>query len=181
MIDKREIIDAATALGRTPHVSARVSRVALSVGAALKGLPHRIVWRSALYEHDLVVHPARSIQVATERRVRTRTLSGRGLQVLIEPPESLGVGRVPWGASCLSDRHRAVLDAAQRPRLVGGLEVLAEAFAAATSQQGRDWVLDGSRRSGKDSPRRLWGASALHCLSCFITAPHRVPPASAGR
>ena len=111
MIDKREIIDTATALGRTPHVSARVSRVALSVGAALKGLPHRIAWRSALYEHDLVVHPARSIQVATERRVRTRTLSGRGLQVLIEPPESLGVGRVPWGASCLSDRHRAVLDA----------------------------------------------------------------------
>ena len=35
--------------------------VALSVGAALKGLPHRIAYRSALYEHDLVVHPARSI------------------------------------------------------------------------------------------------------------------------
>ena len=79
-----------------------------------------------------MVHPARSIQVATERRVRTRTLSGRPLQIVIEPPESLNVGRVPWGMSCLSDRHRAVLDAAQRPRLVGGLEVLAEAFAAAT-------------------------------------------------
>ena len=155
--------------------------VALSVGATLKGLPHRIAYRSALYEHDLVVHPARSIQVATERRVRTRTLSGRALQIVIEPPESLDVGRVPCGASYLSDRHRAVLDAAQRPRLVGGLEVLAEAFAAATSQQGRDWVLDGSRGSGKDSPRRLWGASALHCLSCLMTAPHRVSPASAGR
>ena len=106
--------------------------VALSVGAALKGLPHRIAWRSALYEHDLVVHPARSFQVATERRVRTRTLSGRALQVAIEPPESLDVGRVPWGVSYLSDRHRAVLDAAQRPRLLGGLEVLAQAFAAAT-------------------------------------------------
>ena len=50
--------------------------IALSVGAALKGLPHRIAYRSALHEHDLVVHPARSIQVATDRRVRTRTLSG---------------------------------------------------------------------------------------------------------
>lgn len=105
--------------------------IALSVGAALKGLPHRITYRSALHEHDLVVHPARSIHVATDRRVRTRTLSGRPLRIVIEPPEALGVGRVPWGSSSLSDRHRAVLDAAQRPRLVGGLEVLAEAFAAA--------------------------------------------------
>ena len=94
--------------------------VALSVGAALKGLPHRIAWRSALFEHDMVVHPARSIQVATERRVRTRSLSSRGLQIVFEPPESLDVGRVPWGASYLSDRHCAVLDAAQRARLVGG-------------------------------------------------------------
>ena len=31
--------------------------VALSVGAALKGVRHRIAWRSALCEHDLVVHP----------------------------------------------------------------------------------------------------------------------------
>ena len=38
--------------------------VTLSVGAALKGLPHRIAYRSALYEHDLLVHPGRSIQVA---------------------------------------------------------------------------------------------------------------------
>ena len=45
--------------------------VALSVGAALMGVPHRIAYRSALYEHDLVVHPVRSVQVATDRRVRT--------------------------------------------------------------------------------------------------------------
>ena len=37
--------------------------VALSVGAALKGVPHRIAYRSALYEHDLVVHPARSMRI----------------------------------------------------------------------------------------------------------------------
>lgn len=65
--------------------------VALSVGAALKSVSHRIAYRSALYEHDLVVHPARSIQVAAERRVRTKTLSSRPLQVVIESPEKLEV------------------------------------------------------------------------------------------
>ena len=115
--------------------------IALSVGAALTGLPHRIAYRSGLHEHDLVVHPARSIQVATDRRVRTRTLSGRPLRIVIEPPEALDVGRVPWGSSSLSDRHRAVLDAAQRPRLVGGLEVLAEAFAAATPELRADVLM----------------------------------------
>ena len=115
--------------------------IALSVGAALTGLPHRIAYRSALHEHDLVVHPARSIHVATDRRVRTRTLSGRPLRIVIEPPEALDVGRVPWGSSSLSDRHRAVLDAAQRPRLVGGLEVLAEAFAAATPELRADILM----------------------------------------
>ena len=42
-------------------------------------------------------------------------------------------------------------------------------------------ALDISMGSGNDSPWRLWGASALHCLFCFRTDPHRVPPASAGR
>ena len=36
--------------------------VALSVGAALSGVPHRVGYRSALSEHDLVLHPARTIQ-----------------------------------------------------------------------------------------------------------------------
>ena len=85
--------------------------------------------------------PRAPIQVATDRRVRTRTLSGRPLRIVIEPPEALDVGRVPWGSSSLSDRHRAVLDAAQRPRLVGGLEVLAEAFAAATPELRADILM----------------------------------------
>ena len=74
--------------------------VALSVGAALPGVLHRIAYRSALYEHDLVVHPARSIQVAAERRIRTKSLSGRPLRVVIEAPEKLEVGR---GACAVGD------------------------------------------------------------------------------
>ena len=77
--------------------------IALSVGAALQGVPHRIAYRSALYEHDLLLHPVRSIQVAVERRTRTKTLSGWPLQVVVESPENLEVGRVPWGISYISD------------------------------------------------------------------------------
>ena len=134
--------------------------VALSVGAALKGVPHRIAYRSALYEHDLVVHPARSIQVATDRRVRTATLSGRPLRIVIEPSEALNVGRVPWGASWLSDHHRAVLDSAQRPRLVGGLEVLVEAFAAATVDLHADTLSEYARRLSRAAALRRLGSLA---------------------
>ena len=127
---------------------AAAESVALSVGAALSGVSHRIAYRSALYEHDLLVHPSRSIQVATERRIRTRSLSGWPLQVVIESPEKIGVGRVPWEASHISDRHRAVLDAACRPRLVGGVEVLADSFAAAAHELDAEILMDYARRLG---------------------------------
>jgi len=134
--------------------------VALSVGAALKGLAHRIAYRSALYEHDLLVHPSRSIQVATDRRVRTRTISGYELKVVIESPEVLRVGRVPFGISYLSDPHRAVLDAAQRPRLVGGLEVLAEALAVATTDLHADTLSEYARQLGWAAALRRLGSLA---------------------
>ena len=134
--------------------------IALSVGAALKRVPHRIAYRSALYEHDLMVHPPRSIQVATDRRVRTRALSGRPLRTVIEPPEALDVGRVRWGASWLSDRERAVLDAAQRPRFVGGLEVLVEAFAAAGPDLRAETLTDHARRLGWAAALRRLGSLA---------------------
>ncbi len=134
--------------------------LALCVGAALKGLPHRIAYQNALYEHDLVVHPARTIQVATARRVRTRRLSGRPLRIVIEPPEKLDVGRVPWGTSYLSDHHRAVLDAAQRPSLVGGVEVLAGAFATAAPELRVDTLMEYARRLGWAAALRRLGSLA---------------------
>ena len=134
--------------------------VALSVGAALSGVPHRVAYRSALSEHDLVLHPARTIQVASDRRVRTKALSGRPLRVVIEPPETLAVGRVPWGTSYLSDRHRAVLDAARRPRLVGGLEVLAEAFAAATPELHAETLMEYAHRLDDAAALRRLGSLA---------------------
>ena len=70
------------------------------------------------------------------------------------------MGRVPWGASYLSDRHRAVLDAAQRPRLVGGLEVLAEAFAAATPELHADILMEYAHRLGWAAALRRLGSLA---------------------
>ena len=84
----------------------------------------------------------------------------RPLRTVIEPPEALEVGRVPWGTSWLSDRHRAVLDAAQRPRLVGGLEVLAEAFAATTPALHADVLTDHARRLGWAAALRRLGSLA---------------------
>ena len=139
---------------------AAAEEVALSVGAALSGVGHRIAYRSALSEHDLVPHPARIIQVASERRVRTRSISGRPLQVVIEQSEALAVGRVPWGTSYLSDPHRAVLDAARRPRLVGGLEVLAEALVAAAPGLHAETLIEYGGRLGDAAALRRLGSLA---------------------
>ena len=67
---------------------------------------------------------------------------------------------MPWGTSWLSDRDRAVLDAAQRPRLVGGLEVLAEAFAAATPKLHADTLTEYARRLGWAAALRRLGSLA---------------------
>ena len=143
--------------------------VALSVGAAFKGLPHRIAWRSALYEHDLLVHPTCAIQVAAARRVRTKTLSGRRLEAVVEPLKCIDVGRIPIRDSYISDLHRAVLDAANRPRLVGGAEVLAEALVTAAPSLQSDILIDYASRLGYAAALRRLGSLAdtlsLHPLA----------------
>lgn len=155
--------------------------VTLSVGAALHGVPHRIASRSALYAHALVVHPAPSIQVAAKRRVRTKTRSGRPLRVVSESPEKLAKGRGSWGPSSISDRHRAVLDAAPRPRLVGGVEEVAETGAAAAPELNAETLRDSARRVGwaaalwRGVPRRRLGSeTAARCVPASQTH-HRGP------
>ena len=159
----------------TPSVA---EDLALCVGTAFKGLPHRIGWRSALCEHDLVVHPARTVQIATIRRVRTKSLSGRGLQVVIEPLEKLDVGRIPTRDSYISDLHRAVLDAAHRPRLVGGAEVLAEAVATAAPNLKSDVLIDYASRLGYAAALRRLGSLAdtlrLHPLAGALEPINRI-------
>lgn len=111
--------------------AAAAEDIALTVSAAFSGQEHRIAYRSALYEHGLITHPSRSIQVAAARRTRVAMLSGRPLRVVIEPHHMIGVGSTSLGPSMVSDPERALLDAAARPDLVGGPAVLAEALVAA--------------------------------------------------
>ena len=113
---------------------ATAEEVALAVGAAFKNIPHRIGYRSALDEHDLIVHPARTIHVAVAKAIRAKSLSGRALRLIREPESSLAVGAVKCGASRVSDLERSLLDAARRPGLIGGAEVLAQAVTAAASE-----------------------------------------------
>ncbi len=108
--------------------------IPLAVGAALRDIPHRIAYRTALYELGLAVHPPGAVQVAAPCKVRTKTFSGLALQVVTENPQRLHIGRVPRGASYISDCHRAILEAAQRPLLAGGIEVLAASLAASESR-----------------------------------------------
>ncbi len=103
--------------------------VALAVAIAFQGQRHRIGYRSALDEHDLISHFARTIQIAAIKRMRVRHLSGRPLRTIVEPEASITVGSVAHGSSWISNLERALLDAAARPELVGGAAVLAEAVS----------------------------------------------------
>ncbi len=104
--------------------------MALVVAAAFCDRPHRIGYRSALDELDLLSHPARIIQVATTKRMRVDTLSGRSLRIILESEMAIGIGALSRGQTKLSDLERALLDAAARIDLAGGAAVLAEALVA---------------------------------------------------
>ena len=108
--------------------------IALTVGAAFVGIPHRMAYRTALDELDLIVHPARSIYVATSRRIRGKYLSNRPLHIVHESEPCISVGAIACGPSWVSGVERALLDAAMRPNLVGGAAVLAEAIVTASNR-----------------------------------------------
>ncbi len=136
--------------------------VALAVGAAFTGIPHRMAYRTALDEHDLITHPSRSIHVASTMRIRAKTLSGRPLHVIKESADMIDIGAVPSGISRVSNLERALLDAARRPALVGGAVVLAEAVTAG----GRD--IDVAVLT--DYARSLGWASALRRIGSIADA-----------
>lgn len=113
---------------------AAAENVLLAVAAGFAHVPHRVAYRTALDQLDLLAHPSRTIQVALTKPTRSKTLSGRRLAVVQESDTALGVGAKRQDGVCISDLERALLDAAARPDLVGGAPVLAEAVAAAASK-----------------------------------------------
>jgi predicted transcriptional regulator of viral defense system len=106
--------------------------IALAVGAFFAGEPHRIAYRSALDHHGLLIHPARTIQVACPREVTVKQLSGRRLQTVIESGATVFVGAEDAGHGAqVSGVERSLLDGGARMDLIGGANVLAEALSAA--------------------------------------------------
>jgi predicted transcriptional regulator of viral defense system len=118
----------------TLGTSAAAENVLLSVAAGFGDVRHRVGYRTALDQLDLLTHPSRSIQVALVKPTRSETLSGRRLTVVLEPEATLGVGAKKQDGVFVSDLERALLDAAARPELVGGTAVLAEAIGAAAAK-----------------------------------------------
>jgi len=103
--------------------------VALAVGSAFEGRKHRIAFRSALDHHDLLINPAKTIQVAVETRGSLKTLSGRRLKQISETNRTIDIGSEDAGygarVSCL---ERALIESASRMNLSGGPAVLAHAI-----------------------------------------------------
>lgn len=102
----------------------------LAVGAAFRGIDHRIAYATALSEHGLLSHPVRTIYLACTRQVRIEKVSRRPLQVVIERKKTIHLGAEQVGLSWLSSVERALFESALRLDLVGGPEQLAEALAS---------------------------------------------------
>lgn len=138
--------------------SAAAEDIALAVGALFADKPHRIAYRSALDYQGLLTHPARTIQVASPARMRISNVSGRPLRVILEMRDSTHVGATRIGHAWVSDVERALIDAASRPELVGGVSVLAEALVMASPDLKR--LLSYGRRLSANAAIRRIGSLA---------------------
>jgi predicted transcriptional regulator of viral defense system len=142
--------------------TAAAEDVVLAVGAAFAGRIHRIAYRSALDEHDLISHPSRTIQVAVTKqsRMRSAKLSDRPLRLVREPEAAIRIGSLRREQSWISDLDRALLDAGARPSLIGGAAVLAEAIAAAGSRASPRRLRQYARSLGWTAALRRLGSVA---------------------
>jgi len=136
----------------TLGTAAAAEDILLAVAAGFADTAHRVAYRSALDHFELLSHPSRSIQVALAKPTRADRLSGRPLTTVVESEASLSIGADRRDGAYVSDLERALLDAAARPELVGGIAVLAEGLAAASSRVDVDRLTDYAKRLG-------WGAA----------------------
>lgn len=134
----------------------------LAVAVAFPHTSHRVAYRSALDHLGLLVHPSRSIQVALSRPTRSEKLSDRPLITVLESEDTLYIGAEPHGAAYVSNVDRALLDAAARPELVGGIAVLAQALLAAVPRVNPDRL--------RTYAKRLRSAAALRRIGSLADA-----------
>lgn len=160
--------------------TAAAEDVLLAVAAGFFKTAHRLAYRSALDYLELLVHPSRAIQVALTKPTRSEKLSNRPLTTVIEPEAAVSIGAEQHGEAFVSDLERALLDAAARPDLAGGIAVLAEALSAATARVDPDRLRDYARRLQWGTAFRRIGSIAdvleLHGLAGKLTP--LVPPTS---
>ena len=107
-----------------------------AAAAAFVGHHHRISFLTALDLHGLLVHPVRTVYVASAYRPRLASLSGRPLRVVFEREGTVLEGTEPLGPSRVASVARALLDTASRPQLSGGVTQLVIALAAARDARG---------------------------------------------
>ncbi len=106
-------------------------RLPQAVELAVGDREHRICYRTALYEHDLLTRAGRTIQVAVDRRLHVQTLGGCPLESIIEDPRRIAIAAEPLGLARISTVERALLESAELPRRVGGIATVAEALVGA--------------------------------------------------
>lgn len=144
----------------TLGTSVAAEDVVLAIAAGFADIPHRVAYRTALDQLDLLSHPSRTIQVAVGRPTRSERLSGRPLTTVVEAESALGVGAIQRDGASVSDLERAILDAGARPELVGGAAVLAEAVAAAARRADPARLTDYARRLNWGPALRRLGSLA---------------------
>ncbi len=157
--------------------SAVTDDLPLAVGAAFRGLDHRIGYSTALSEHGLLSHPVRTIYVACTRQVRIEKVSRRPLRVVIETPSTIHLGAEKVGLSWRSTVERALVECALRLDLVGGVERLAEALAQAAdgiSPSRIHHLATSFGPKGRAAERRL--ASLIRALELPLDLDPRLPP-----
>jgi predicted transcriptional regulator of viral defense system len=138
--------------------------IALAVGAAFSGEPHRLAFHSALDHHGLLTHPARTVQVALPRRVKLTRLSGRRLQPIHEALETVGTGTEDAGhGAVVSTVERALIEIAARPALAGGWSTLATALDHADADPQKLTALAEQLDAGI-ALRRVGSLAATHGL-----------------
>jgi predicted transcriptional regulator of viral defense system len=98
------------------------------ISAAAGNRLTRVAYATALHEHDLLTRPWRPIQFAVDRRLFVSRLGERPVEAHIEQTNRLTLGAEDFGPSFISSVERALLESAQRPRHVGSIATVAEAF-----------------------------------------------------
>jgi predicted transcriptional regulator of viral defense system len=144
--------------------------ITLAVGAAFSREPHRLAFRSALDHHDLLAHPTRTVQVALPRRVKLSELSGRRLQPIHEPVETVGIATEDAGHGArVSTVERALIESASRPALVGGWATLAGALTQATADPEKLASVADALNAGP-ALRRLGSLAEIHNLEDILVS-----------